>query len=186
MGPGPFGLLANALIRLAKANTYVVDIVSEDSPKAHLVKHMGASYIDARDKTPQEIMEICCPGNGDLHLILEASGAAETAVRFIPYMSRSSIYVMIGIPGCGLNIELDTAQLIRQIVRYNQVVVGGVNSNRRHFEMALKDKEEINSGFNGLLIEMMTHRFKINNYQQAFGLNDSGHIKTIIEIEPWY
>ena len=40
VGAGPLGLLATALIRLAKAYTYVTDIVSEDSPKVHLAEHM--------------------------------------------------------------------------------------------------------------------------------------------------
>ncbi|MEE8414097.1 MAG: glucose 1-dehydrogenase [Dehalococcoidales bacterium] len=185
VGAGPLGLLATALIRLAKADTFVMDIVSEDTPKAHLVRHMEAHYIDTSAKTPQEILDLCCPLSGELHLILEASGAAETALRLIPYMSRSSIYVMTGIPRGDLNIQLDAAQLVRQIVRYNQVVVGSVNSNRKHFEMALKDMGEVNSRFDGLLNEMITHRFQLNDYQQAFSLSDPRHIKTVIEVEPW-
>ncbi len=185
VGGGPLGLLATALIRLAKAYTYVADIVPEDSSKAHLIKQMEARYIDARSKTPQEMVELCCTPTGNLDIIFEASGAAETALRLIPYMSRSSIYVMTGIPRGDLNIQLDAAQLVRQIVRYNQVVVGSVNSNRKHFEMALKNMGEVNSRFNGMLTEMITHRFQLSDYQQAFSLSDPRHIKTVIEVEPW-
>ena len=185
VGAGPLGLLATALIRLAKAYTYVADIVSEDSPKVHLAKHMEAHYIDANTKTPQEMLGLCCTSTGNLDIIFEASGAAETAVRLIPYMSRSSIYVMTGIPRGNLNIQLDAAQLVRQVVRYNQVVVGSVNSNRKHFEMALKDMGEVDSRFDGMLAEMITHRFQLGDYQQAFSLSDTEHIKTVIEVEPW-
>ena len=185
VGGGPLGLLATSLIKLSKASVYVVDIVPEDSPKVHLIEHMDAHYIDARTKTPQEMIKFCCTSTGSLDTIFEASGAAETALRLIPYMSRSSIYVMTGIPRGDLNIQLDAAQLVRQVVRYNQVVVGSVNSNRRHFEMALKDMGEINSQFDGMLDEMITHRFRLDDYQQAFSLSDPRHIKTVIEVESW-
>ncbi len=184
IGAGPLGLLATALLRLAEVYTYVADVVPEDSFKVHLSKHMGAIYIDARRKTPKEIVELCCT-TGNLDIIFEAAGAAATAVELIPYMSRSSIYVMTGIPRKELVIQVDAAQLVRQIVRYNQVVVGSVNSNRSHFEMALKDMGEMNSRFDGILEEMITHRFRLEDYQQAFSLSDPKHIKTVIEVESW-
>lgn len=184
VGAGPLGLLATTLLRLAGVNTYVTDIVSENSPKANLVKHMEASYIDARAKTPKKLVELCCT-IGNLDIIFEASGAADTAVELINYMSRSSIYVMTGIPRGDLILQVDAAQLVRQMVRYNQVVVGSVNSNRSHFEMALKDMERIKSRFSGVLEEMFTHRVRLEDYQEAFAPRDPGHIKTVIEVEPW-
>lgn len=184
VGAGPLGLLATALLRLAEVNTYVADIVPEDSPKVHLAKHMGARYLDARTKTPKELAELCCTA-GNLDIILDASGAADTAVELINYMSRSSIYVMTGIPREELLMQVDAAQLVRQIVRHNQVVVGSVNSNRSHFEMALKDMSEINLRFGGMLEEMLTHRFRLEDYQQAFASKDAGHIKTVFEVEPF-
>ncbi len=184
VGAGPLGLLATALLKLAGVNTYTSDIVSEASPKAHLVKHMGASYIDTRNVTPKKLVEQYCAA-GNLDIIFEASGAADTAVALINCMRRGSIYVMTGIPREELLIQLDAAQLVRQLVRYNQVVVGSVNSNRGHFEMALKDIGEMESRFNGMLSEMITHRFRLEDYQQAFALSDPKHIKTVIEVEPW-
>ncbi len=184
VGAGPLGLLATALLRRAEVNTYVSDIISENSPKANLVKHMGASYIDTRHKTPQNLMEQYCAA-GNVDIIFEASGAAATAVELINCMRRSSIYVMTGIPRGDIIIRLDAAQLVRQLVRYNQVVVGSVNSNRSHFEMALKDMERIKSRFSGALEGMFTHRVRLEDYQEAFAPRDPGHIKTVIEVEPW-
>jgi threonine dehydrogenase-like Zn-dependent dehydrogenase len=184
LGAGPLGILATALLRLAEVHTYVADIVPEDSHKVHLVKHMGANYIDARSKTPKEIVEFCCSATANLDIVFEASGAAATAVELISHMSRSSIYVMTGIPREELVIQVDAAQLVRQIVRNNQVVVGSVNSNRSHFEMALKDIPAINSRFGGMLEEMITHRFKLEDYERIFAPTDQ-NIKTVIEVEPY-
>jgi threonine dehydrogenase-like Zn-dependent dehydrogenase len=98
VGAGPLGLLAIALFRLTGVNTYATDVVPEDSLKVHLVKHMGANYIDARGKKPSELMEFCCQQTSTVDIVFEAAGAAATALELIPYMSRSSIYVMTGIP----------------------------------------------------------------------------------------
>ncbi len=185
IGAGPLGLGATALLRLSEVHTYVSDILPEDSPKVHLVKHMEANYIDAREKTPEEMVRLCCNPTGNLDIIIEAAGAAATAIQLINYMSRSSIYVMTGIPREEIPMQVDAAQLVRQIVRYNQVVVGSVNSNRSHFELALRDMPKIDSRFGGMLQETMTHRFRVSDYQQAFALSDPKHIKTVIEIEPW-
>ena len=183
VGAGPLGLLAIALLRLADVYTYVADILPEDSPKVHLARHMGANYIDARSKAPQELVDLCCSPTGNLDIIFEAAGAATTAVELINHMSRSSIYVMTGIPREEILMQVDSAQLVRQIVRYNQVLVGSVNSNRSHFEMALEDIGKIESRFGGMLSEMITHRFKFEDYQDAFVLNDPKHIKTVVEVE---
>jgi threonine dehydrogenase-like Zn-dependent dehydrogenase len=183
VGAGPLGILATAILRLADVYTYVVDIVTEDSPKVHLVKHMGANYIDGRDKNPKELVEFCCTPTGNLDIVFEASGAAVTAVELINYMSRSSIYVMTGIPRQEIRTELDAAQLVRQIVRNNQVVVGSVNSNRSHFEMALKDIPQIEKRFGGMLKEMITHRFGLADCEQIFEPRDPKHIKTVIDME---
>ncbi len=181
VGAGPLGLLATALLRLAGVKTFTADIVPEDSLKAHLVKHMGAEYIDTRKVTPKELVEKYCV-EGNLDIIFEASGAAVTAIELINCMRRSSIYVMTGIPREELIMQLDAAQLVRQLVRYNQVIVGSVNSNRSHFEMALKDIPAINSRFDGMLEEMITHRFKLKDYESIFVPADQQHIKTVIEV----
>lgn len=185
VGAGSLGLLATALLRLRGVSTYVADIVPEDSPKVHLLGDMGARYMNAKEKTPKELVEVCCSVTGNLDIILEAAGAAATAVELINYMSRSSIYVMTGIPREKLPMRLDAAQLVRQIVRYNQVIVGSVNSNRRHFEMAIQDIPEIGEKFGNMMNEMITHCFKLGDYKKAFTFDDKNHIKTVIEVEPW-
>lgn len=184
VGAGPLGLLATALLRLYEVNTFVADILPEDSRKAHLVKHMGADYIDSRNKTARELVD-SCELSGNLNIVFEASGAADTALELLNHLSRSSIYVMTGIPREGSLMQIDAAQIVRQMVRNNQVLVGSVNSNRSHFEMALRDIGKIDFGFGGMLSEMVTHRFGLRDFRQAFGGQDAEHIKTVIEVEPW-
>ncbi len=185
LGQGPLGLLGAALLRLADIRTFASDIIAEDSARLRLSKRLGVIYIDARDRSPDEVAALCCESSGILDIILEASGAAETAIELIKYMSRSSIYVMTGIPHGDLDVKIDAAQLVRQLVQYNQVIVGSVNSNRRHFEMALRDIERIDTRFDHLPADMLTHRFRLEDYEKAFRLDDPRHVKTVIEVEAW-
>ena len=104
-------------------------------------------------------------------------------MRLISHMSRSSIYVMTGIPRGEVSMEIDGAELVRQIVRYNQVVVGSVNSNRTHFEKALGDIGKVNTHFGGFLDEMITHRFALEDYSEAFDLSLRDRIKTVIQLD---
>ena len=184
LGAGPLGLLATALLRLDGVQTWTADIVPPDSAKAQYVERMGAYYIDSRDKTAEELVESCSLG-GDINIVIEASGAAATALDLINNLARSSIYVMTGIPGEGMLAQVDAAQIVRKIVRENQVIVGSVNSNRSHFEMALRDIAKINGSFEGILADMITHRYSLDDFKQAFAPKDAKHIKTIIEVEPW-
>lgn len=184
VGAGPLGLIATALLRLAGVTVFTADIIPEEHFKVSLVHRMGAGYLDARSKTPAELVDL--GGTEEyLDIIFEASGAADFALELIKYMARSSIYIITGIPRQETLMQLDAAQLVRQIVRNNQVLAGSVNSNRSHFEMALQDIGKVDSTFKGILGELITERVSLKDYGLAFTSKGPGHIKTVIEVEPW-
>jgi threonine dehydrogenase-like Zn-dependent dehydrogenase len=184
VGAGPLGILTTALLRISNLNTYTSDILNEKHPRVMLIKAAGSHYIDSRNKSPKEVVRLCCT-LGNLDIIIEAAGAAAQAVGLINYMSRSSIYVMTGIPRGDMRIKVDAAELVRHLVLYNQVVVGSVNSNSHHFEMALRDLPRINSNFDSLLDKMITNRYHLEEYQEAFASSNPKAVKTVIEVEPW-
>jgi threonine dehydrogenase-like Zn-dependent dehydrogenase len=184
VGAGPLGLIAIALLRLAGVSVFAADILPEDHSKVTLVHRMGAGYMDASNKTPAELIDL--GGTQEyLDIIFEASGAANTALELIKYMARGSVYIMTGIPRQETLMQIDAAQLVRQIVRNNQVLAGSINSNRSHFEMALQDIARINTGFNGILDNMLTGRIKIQDYPDIVAPKRPNQIKTVVEVEPW-
>jgi threonine dehydrogenase-like Zn-dependent dehydrogenase len=177
LGAGSLGLLCTALLRLDEVTTWTADVVPDDHPKARLVKKMGAYYINSSGMSARDLVNTCSLQE-NLNIIIEASGAAKEAIDLINYLARSSIYIMTGIPQQGLMAEVDAAQIIRKIVRENQVIVGSVNSNRRHFEIALKHLPEINRGFDGMLTNMITQKIKLQDYHHAFDSSKPGQKKT--------
>lgn len=181
IGAGPLGLLATAHLRLAGVNTTTIDIVPEEHIKAALVRQMGANYMDARSRKPEEIVGQTCQA-GQASIILEASGASELALNLIPCLLRSSICVMTGIPRGKTKANFDADLLLRQIVRYNIVIVGSVNSNRGHFEKAITSLKNIEQSHKGVLRQFFTHTFKLKDYEKAFMLQDPNRIKVMLDI----
>ncbi len=185
IGAGPLGILAASLLGLAEVRTTVVDIVPEDSPKAELATHLGAVYVDARNRSTAEIVEYCCGIDGRFDIVFEASGASSTALEMLNYISRGSIFVMTGIPRAEMVGQLDMSMMLRQIVRNNQVIVGSVNSNRSHFEMAVKSMEAIRARFGDIFGKLITDRYKLGDGEAIFNPAGPNHIKTIIDIDQW-
>jgi threonine dehydrogenase-like Zn-dependent dehydrogenase len=179
IGAGPLGILATCLLRLADVNTYVLERKEEEHIKIKTIRKLGAKYIDIRKISIPEAFKIA----GDVHIIFEASGASEFAINMIPHMSRSSIYIMTGIPKGELKATFDAHAILRQIVRYNQVIVGTVNSNKNHFGMAIKDIPRINRKFDNILDNLVTHRFKLNQYQEYFNLQDPNQLKIVVDVD---
>lgn len=183
IGAGPLGFLATILLRLANVTVFVLEIVPENHYKIKMIKKLGAFYINAKKNSPKQIFNKCCSATS-LDIIFEASGASKIALSLIPYMSRSSIYVMTGIPH-GEKVEnLDADSILRQIVRHNIAIVGSVNSNIKHFKMALRDIPKINKKFNNILDEAITHRFPFNETKKAFQVKDEKQLKIVVDVNP--
>ena len=182
IGAGSLGLLATALLRLAGATVITIDIVPPTHPKAKLAGYLEAQYLDVSGMSANELMASPVFGGQRLDVIFEASGASALAGEIILYMSRSSIYVMTGIPREDMVLNIDAASIFRQMVRFNQVLVGSVNSNRRHFEAAVEAMPAIVGKYPELCKSIITDRFPIRDFEKAFGEKRPEHIKTVVEV----
>lgn len=182
IGAGSLGLLATALLRMAGATVITTDIVAPEHPKAKLVNYLGAHYLSAAGLSANELMNSGPLSGQRLDVIFEASGASMIAGEIMNYMSRSSIYVMTGIPRQDMVLNIDAAQIFRQMVRFNQVLVGSVNSNRRHFKMAVDAMPALSEKYPELLKRILTDRYPLSDFEQAFGEKRPEHIKTVISI----
>ena len=183
IGAGPLGLMAAALLRLAGASVIVTDIVDKDHPKAKTAGYLEAEYINVRGMTAEQIMGQSPIKGERLDIIFEASGASAVALELVNFMSRSSIYVMTGIPQNEQKVDIDAAAVMRQMVRFNQVIVGSVNSNRRHFESVMKAIPRLKERYPELRDRVLTDRFGFGEYQEAFSRRNAEGIKTYIGLD---
>lgn len=179
VGAGPLGFMATALLVLEGVHTFVAANRSEDNPKVKMIRDMGADYIDSRQSDPRKILEQA----GDVDIIIEATGAAQLAMDLVSGLHRNGIYVFTGIPRGDRQVCLDGDMLLRQIVRYNQVIIGSVNSNRTHFESALSHLVAMRENFGPVIDKVITDRFTLKDFKKAFELKDPDMIKVVFDME---
>ena len=178
-GLGPVGLLATLALRLRGAEVYGLDIVDTDSARPQWLAHIGGQYIDAR-QVPADQMD---DKLGPMELIFEATGVASLEFNLLDALAPDGVYVLTGIPGGDRPLEIPGANLIRQLVLGNQVMLGSVNAARGHFQMAVDDLANGHLRWGEHLEELITHRYPYTDFGIALSQHPSDEIKTVLEWE---
>jgi threonine dehydrogenase-like Zn-dependent dehydrogenase len=124
-GAGPIGMLA-ALIGLDLGlEVHVLDRVTE-GPKPKLVAELGAAYhagaVGDLDFEPD--------------VIVECTGVGPVIVDSIRKIGPGGVVCLTGVGGGGPTSGLSPADVAKEAVLQNNVIVGSVNANRRHFYRA--------------------------------------------------
>jgi threonine dehydrogenase-like Zn-dependent dehydrogenase len=176
-GIGAVGLLAALALRLRCAQVYGLDIVDPDSQRPRWLKEIGGEYIDGRQISPEKVEEKV----GTMDLIFEATGVAKLEFNLLDALGPNGIYVLTGIPGGDRPLEIPGAQLIRQLVLENQLMLGSVNASRDHFQMAVDDLAMAESRWPGVAKKLITSRHPRDDFKDAFTRHESDSIKTVIE-----
>jgi len=124
-GAGPIGMLA-ALIGVQHGlDVHVLDRVTEGA-KPQLVHDVGATYhsgaIADLDFAPD--------------IIIECTGVGSVITDSIRKVGAGGVICLTGVGSGGRPSGLLPADVAKEIVLQNNVVVGSVNANRRHFYRA--------------------------------------------------
>jgi threonine dehydrogenase-like Zn-dependent dehydrogenase len=91
------------------------------------------------------------------------------------------VYVLTGIPGGDRPLELQGAELIRQLVLRNQVMVGSVNAARDHFQMAVDDLMHAQLLWGEHVNQLITDHHPYTDFDQALHQHTPDEIKAVIE-----
>ena len=159
-GLGPIGLLAAFALRLRDVEVIGLDVVDEESSRPALLKRIGGHYVDGR----QVKTEVLDDQLGQVDLLFEATGVASLEFALIDALGINGIYVLTGIPGGDRPVDIDGPALIRQLVLMNQVVLGSVNANRRHFELAVADLERAAQRWGDAIHQVISHRVPASDF----------------------
>jgi len=138
LGAGPVGLLGAMTFRADDIDTYVFSREDEDSPRAELIRSLGATYISAA-RTPLDRLR---ERIGTVDDIFEAVGVPEVAFGALPMLASNGVIVMSGIPAQRGPVPADLSRWMRDLVLNNQVVIGTVNAGRSAFESAVHRLEQ--------------------------------------------
>lgn len=126
-GAGPIGLLAALLGVQRGLDVHVLDRVTA-GPKPRLVADLGATYHHA------DMAEVADALRPDI--VIEATGVDRLVFDAMAHTAPYGIVCLTGVSSAGRTVTTDLGGLNRDLVLENDVVIGSVNANLRHYELA--------------------------------------------------
>jgi threonine dehydrogenase-like Zn-dependent dehydrogenase len=165
-GAGPIGLLA-ALIGVQHGlEVHVLDRVTSGH-KPDLVKALGATYHSTN------VADV----GFEPDIIIECTGVGQVIAESIQYVGSSGIVCLTGVGRGGAAAGAAIADVAAAAVLKNNVVVGSVNANKRHW---YKAGEALARADRKWLEGLITRREKPENFRQALDRKPDD-IKVIVQ-----
>ena len=165
-GAGPIGMVA-ALIGVHQGlEVHVLDHATA-GPKPQLVHDLGATYHSG------PIADIGFQPD----VIIECTGVGEVITDAIVHVGAGGVVCLTGVGSGGPAAVVPAADLAREVVLRNNVIVGSVNANRRHFYRAAEILARADREW---LSRLITRRVPPASIGDAL-IREPGDIKVIVE-----
>jgi threonine dehydrogenase-like Zn-dependent dehydrogenase len=155
-GAGPIGQLAALLGVQRGLEVHVLDQV-KDGLKPELVHDLGATY---HSEPIGDLGERLKPD-----VVIEATGAAPLVFGAMSITDIYGIVCLTGVSPRGRTLTVDAGGLNREIVLSNDVVVGSVNANLRHYQAAATALAAADPAW---LERLVTRRVPLERWTEAF------------------
>jgi glucose 1-dehydrogenase len=176
-GLGPVGLLAAMVLGLRGGDVYGLDVVDSNTVRPQWLQWIGGQYLDGRQVPADQVEKRI----GGMDFILDASGIAALEFNLLDALAVNGMYVLTGIPGGDRPLQIPGAELIRQLVLDNQVMLGSVNAARGHFQMAADDLAQAHLRWGAHIAGLITHRYSQDQFSGLMDEHQSDAIKQVIE-----
>ncbi len=165
-GAGPIGLLAALVSRQHGLEVHVLDRVTS-GPKPEIVKALGATYHSGK------VADIGFSPD----IIIECTGVGAVIADAIQCAAAGGIVCLTGVGSGGRVTALPLADVAAELVLRNNVIVGSVNANRRHW---YKAGEVLARADRGWLSRLVTRREKPADFARAL-YREPDDIKVVIQ-----
>ena len=151
-GAGPIGLLAACGARLHGKTVHVLDRM-EEGVKPQLVRDLGATYHSG------SVMDLDFAPD----VIVECTGVGSVIADSIQKIGSGGVLCLTGVGGGGTS-GYAVADVASKVVLKNNVLVGSVNANKRHWYKASQALAEADRAWLGRLI---TRRERPEDFRKA-------------------
>jgi threonine dehydrogenase-like Zn-dependent dehydrogenase len=158
-GAGPVGLLAALMAVERGHDTHVLDLV-DAGPKPEAVRALGAAFHSGRIEDLDVQPDI----------VVECTGVGAVVLAAIDRSARNGVVCLTGLSSGHRSIELEPTALNRRIVLDNDVVIGSVNANARHYAAAVRSLAHADRSW---LERLVTRRVPMSDFHSAFTRQDS-------------
>jgi threonine dehydrogenase-like Zn-dependent dehydrogenase len=152
-GAGPIGLLAALVGRQHGFEVHVLDRV-ESGPKPDLVRALGATYHAGT-----------VAGIGfEPDIVIECTGVGQVIADAIQAIGAGGVVCLTGVGSGGRTTGMSTADVAAAMVLGNNVIVGSVNANKRHWYRA---GEALARADRSWLARLITRRERPEDFERA-------------------
>ena len=165
-GAGPIGLLAALVGKQRGLDIHVLDR-ADSGPKPELVRSLGASYHTG---------SVAAIGF-EPDVIVECTGVGQVIADSIRSIGAGGIVCLTGVGAGGSTTGPGTADVAAGAVLRNNVVVGSVNANKRHW---YKAGEALARADRAWLAQLVTRRERPNDVARALQ-RTSEDIKVVVQ-----
>src|SRR5512143_3945055 len=165
-GAGPIGLLAALVAKQHGLEVHVLDRV-ESGPKPELVRALGATYHAGA------VADIGFQPD----VILECTGVGAVIADALRVVSSGGVVCLTGVGSGGRIGTLPIADMAAHVVLRNNVVVGSVNANKRHWYRA---GETLARADRSWLAHLVSRRARPEEFASALN-REPDDIKVVIQ-----
>jgi threonine dehydrogenase-like Zn-dependent dehydrogenase len=152
-GAGPIGLLAALVATQHGLDVHVLDR-AESGTKPELVRALGATYHTGT-----------VAGVGfEPDVIVECTGVGQVIADSIRAIASGGVVCLAGVGSGGHTVSLPTADVAANLVLRNNVVVGSVNANKRHW---YKAGQALARADRAWLARLVTRRLPPEEFERA-------------------
>lgn len=177
VGTGSIGLLMAITLREKGLDVTVADRSQAEGRKNNIYKKTGITHYNTKKTSLEEIAS----EEGKPDLAIDATGSSYVALKTMTITKTNGVAILTSITGGENKIEIDAAEMNQDLVLNNKAVVGVVNSNPKDFRSGISCMEAINKRWNGLLPQLITARYTLDETDKAL-TNLGNNIKTVIDI----
>jgi glucose 1-dehydrogenase len=165
-GAGPIGLLAALVGKQHGLDVHVMDRVTSGT-KPNLVRLLGATYHTG------SVLELGLEPD----VIIECTGNGRVIAEAVCGVAAGGVVCLTGVGTGGVLPSLPAADIASQVVLRNNIVVGSVNANKRHW---YKAADALARADRSWLARLITRRESPENFMHALHRDDKD-VKVIIE-----
>ncbi|MGH2562413.1 MAG: alcohol dehydrogenase catalytic domain-containing protein, partial [Thermomicrobiales bacterium] len=177
LGAGPIGLLGTLLLRAEGIDVVTIARTPAPNPAAEIVAASGGRYVSTRE-TPLLELATDLP---NIDLVFECTGVSEPAFQAMSMLGGNGVLVLLSLTGGNERLEIPAAQINREFVLGNKVMVGSVNSAHEDFVAGVEHFDWFEELWPGLTERFITHRLRGFDDFARIREASTGGIKAVIE-----
>jgi threonine dehydrogenase-like Zn-dependent dehydrogenase len=165
-GAGPIGLLAALVGKQHGLDVHVLDRV-ESGAKPELVQALGATYHSGR------VADV----GFEPDVIVECTGVGQVIIDAVRAVAAGGVVCLTGVGSGGRTTGLPAADVAAAMVLQNNVIVGSVNANKRHW---YKAGQALSRADHGWLARLISRREPPEAFMRAL-TRQPDDIKVVIQ-----